>query len=82
MANHGLTRYIFKLLTKHEIISIGTKYYPTTPLEIEYVEMFNFTQTMLMELEKAEITTDSIFFITYYVMLGKKIFLKTIIFMS
>ena len=62
MADHGLTRYIFKLLTKHEIISIGTKYYPTTPLEIEYVEMFNFTQTMLMELEKAEITTDSIFY--------------------
>lgn len=62
MANHGFSRFIFKLLTKHEIISIGTKYYPTTPLEIEYVEMFNFTQTMLMEIEKAEITTDNIFY--------------------
>jgi hypothetical protein len=62
MANHRFTRFIFKLLTKHEIISIGTKYYPTTPLETEYVEMFNFTQTMLMEIEKAEITTDSIFY--------------------
>lgn len=62
MASHGLTRALFKFLTKHEIISIGTKYYPTTPLETEYVEMFNYTQTMLMEIEKAEITTDSIFY--------------------
>lgn len=62
MAKHGLTRAIFKFLTKHEIISIGTKYYPTTPLETEYVEMFNYTQTMLMEIDKAEITTDSIFY--------------------
>ncbi|MBZ9570703.1 hypothetical protein KQY27_03975 [Methanobrevibacter sp. TMH8] len=62
MAGNGLTRALFKFLTKHEIISIGTKYYPTTPLETEYVEMFNYTQTMLMEIEKAEITTDSIFY--------------------
>ncbi|RBQ22716.1 hypothetical protein ALNOE001_16000 [Candidatus Methanobinarius endosymbioticus] len=61
MANHRFSRFIFKFLTKHEIISIGTKYYPTTPLETEYVEMFNFTQTMLMEIDKAEITTDNIF---------------------
>lgn len=62
MAGNGLTRALFKFLTKHEIISIGTKYYPTTPLETEYVEMFKYTQTMLMEIEKAEITTDSIFY--------------------
>jgi len=62
MAKHGLTRAIFKFLTKHKILSVGTKYYPTTPLEIEYVEMFNYTQTMLMEIDKAEITTDSIFY--------------------
>ncbi|MDR0900419.1 MAG: hypothetical protein LBM26_02060 [Methanobrevibacter sp.] len=62
MANHGLSRLLFKYLTKHEVISIGTKYYPTTPLETEYVEMFNYTKTMLLELEKAEITTDNIFY--------------------
>jgi len=62
MAGHRLTRALFKFLTKHEIISIGTKYYPTTLLETEYVEMFNYTQTMLMEIDRAEITTDTIFF--------------------
>ena len=62
MAEHGLTRALFKFLTKHEIISVGTKYYPTTPLETDYVEMFNYTQTMLMEIDKAEITTDTIFY--------------------
>ena len=62
MINLGFSRVIFKLLTKHEIISVGTKYHPTTPLETDYVEMFNFTQTMLMEIEKAEITTNNIFY--------------------
>lgn len=62
MTNHSFTRFLFKFLTKHEVISIGTKYYPTTPLEIEYVEMFNYTQTMLLELEKANITADNIFY--------------------
>ncbi|KZX15361.1 hypothetical protein [Methanobrevibacter filiformis] len=61
MSNNRIVRSIFKALTKYEIISIGTKYFPTTPLEIEYVEMFNFTKTMLLEIEKAEITTESIF---------------------
>jgi hypothetical protein len=62
MGKHGLTRWIFKLLTKYRVLSIGTKYYPTTQLEIEYVEMFNFTKTMLLEIEEAHITTDSIFY--------------------
>ncbi|MCL2687544.1 MAG: hypothetical protein FWE58_03310 [Methanobrevibacter sp.] len=61
MTNHGFSRFLFKYLTKHEIISIGTKYNPSTPLENEYVDMFNFTQTMLMEVKKAEITTENIF---------------------
>jgi len=61
MANHGISRFLFKSLTKHDIISIGTKYNPSTPIEIEYVDMFNYTQTMLMEVEKAEITTENIF---------------------
>ncbi|MDR0911674.1 MAG: hypothetical protein LBM96_03615 [Methanobrevibacter sp.] len=61
MANHSLIRWIFKGLTKHPIISIGTKYNPANPLEVEYVEMFNFTNTMLMEIKPAEITSDTIF---------------------
>ena len=62
MASHNLTRFLFKLLTKYKVISIGTKYNPTTPLENEYVEMFNYTQTMLLEIEKAEISVNSIFY--------------------
>src|SRR5574344_117160 len=61
MAEHSLTRFFFKLITGYEAISIGTKYFPTTPLETEYVDMFNYTQTMLMEIDKAHITTESIF---------------------
>ena len=61
MADHAIIRKIVSLVTKHEIISIGTKYFPTTPLETEYVDMFNYTQTMLMEIDKANITTESIF---------------------
>lgn len=61
MADHSLLRKIISLVTHHEIISIGTKYFPTTPLETEYVDMFNYTQTMLMEIDKANITTESIF---------------------
>ncbi|MBX7077329.1 MAG: hypothetical protein K1X33_08480 [Methanobacteriaceae archaeon] len=61
MAEHSLTRFFFKLITGYEAISIGTKYFPTTPLETEYVDMLNYTQTVLMEIEKANITTESIF---------------------
>ena len=61
MAEHSIIRKLVSLVTKHEIISIGTKYFPTTPLETEYVDMFNYTQTMLMEIDKAHITTESIF---------------------
>ena len=61
MADNSFIRKVISLVTKHEIISIGTKYFPTTPLETEYVDMFNYTQTMLMEIDKAQITTESIF---------------------
>ena len=61
MAEHSIVRKLVSLVTKHDIISIGTKYFPTTPLETEYVDMFNYTQTMLMEIDKAHITTESIF---------------------
>jgi hypothetical protein len=39
---------------------VGTKFFPTNNLETEYVELFNYTQTILFELEKAEITSDTI----------------------
>lgn len=61
MADHKLLRSFISSFTKHQIISIGTKYFPTTPLETEYVDMFNCTKTMLMEIDKANITTESIF---------------------
>ena len=33
MAEHSIIRKLVSLVTKHEIISIGTKYFPTTPSE-------------------------------------------------
>ena len=61
MADNTIVRKLISFITKHDIISIGTKYFPTTPIETEYVDMFNYTQTMLMEIDKANITTESIF---------------------
>ena len=55
-----LTKSIIRLTTKLNPISVGTKFFPTNNLETEYVELFNYTQTILFELEKAEITSDSI----------------------
>ena len=56
----SLTKSFIKLTTKLNPIAIGTKYFPTTDLETEYVELFNYTQTILFELKKAEITSDTI----------------------
>ena len=55
-----LTKSFIKLTTHLDPISVGTKFFPTNNLETEYVELFNYTQTILFELEKAEITSDSI----------------------
>ena len=55
-----LTRTYIKLTTKLNPIAVGTKFFPTNNLETEYVELFNYTQTILFELEKAEITSDTI----------------------
>ena len=55
-----LTKSYIKLTSKLNPISVGTKFFPTNILETEYVELFNYTQTILFELEKAEITSDSI----------------------
>jgi len=56
-----ISRTIFGFLIKHRVISIGTKYYPTNDMEREYVQMVNYTRTMLLEIEKAHITTENIF---------------------
>ena len=55
-----LTTAIIKFTTKLNPIAVGTKFFPTNSLETEYVELFNYTQTILFELEKAEITSDTI----------------------
>ncbi|MDR3292101.1 MAG: hypothetical protein LBT10_08150 [Methanobrevibacter sp.] len=62
MANNSLIKWVFKLILKYKIISIGTKYVPSSKVENEYVEMINFTKTMLIEIEEANITTESIFY--------------------
>jgi len=56
---NGLTKAIIKSTTKLNPIAVGTKFFPTNSLETEYVELFNYTQTILFELEKAEINSDS-----------------------
>ena len=55
-----LTKSLIRLTTKLNPIAVGTKFFPTNNIETEYVELFNYTQTILFELEKAEITSDSI----------------------
>ena len=57
-----LMRGLFGLfIKKAKVLSIGTKYYPTNDREREYVEMINYTKTMLLELDRAHITTQNIF---------------------
>lgn len=56
-----LMRGLFGLFIKAKVLSIGTKYYPTNDMEKEYVEMINYTKTMLLELDRAHITTQNIF---------------------
>ena len=57
---NSLTKSFIRLTTKLNPIAVGTKFFPTNSLETEYVELFNYTQTILFELEKAEITSDTI----------------------
>ena len=48
---NSLTKELIKLSTKLNPISVGTKFFPTNSVETEYVELFNYTQTILFELE-------------------------------
>lgn len=57
---NSLTKFFIRLTTKLNPIAVGTKFFPTNSLETEYVELFNYTQTILFELEKAEISSDTI----------------------
>ncbi|NYB25986.1 MAG: hypothetical protein HVN34_01425 [Methanobacteriaceae archaeon] len=61
MVKDRILRSIFSFLLRRRVVSIGTKYYPTNDREREYVEMINYTHTMLLEIEKAHITTQNIF---------------------
>ncbi|WP_414468838.1 hypothetical protein [Methanobacterium sp. ACI-7] len=56
-----LLRGLFGFFIKSKVLSIGTKYYPTNDREREYVEMINYTKTMLLEIDRAHITTQNIF---------------------
>lgn len=61
MVKDKILRGIFTFLIRRRVVSIGTKYYPTNDREREYVDMINYTHTMLLEVEKAHITTENIF---------------------
>ncbi|MCK9151626.1 hypothetical protein [Methanobacterium alcaliphilum] len=61
MVSDYLLRGLLSFFIKNKVLSIGTKYYPTNHVEREYVEMINYTQTMLLEIEKAHISTSKIF---------------------
>lgn len=56
-----LIRGFFGFFVKSKVLSIGTKYYPTNDKEREYVNMINYTKTMLLEIDRAHITTQNIF---------------------
>ena len=57
---NSLSKAVIKLTTHLTPISVGTKFFPTNSVENEYVELFNYTQTILFELEKAKISSESI----------------------
>ena len=61
MVKDRVLRALFGFLIRRRVISIGTRYYHTNDREREYVEMINYTHTMLLEVEKAHITTQNIF---------------------
>lgn len=56
-----ILRFILSFFIGKRIISIGTDYRPTTEDEEKYVKMMNDTKTMLIELKKAKIDSNSIF---------------------
>jgi hypothetical protein len=61
MVGGYLLRVLFGFFLKNRVLSIGTKYYPTNDREREYVDMVNYTRTMLLEIERASINSSNIF---------------------
>lgn len=61
MVGDYIIRALFGFFLKYRVLSIGTKYYPTNDREHEYVEMVNYTRTMLLEIERANINSQNIF---------------------
>jgi hypothetical protein len=61
MVGDYFLRVLFGFFLKHRVLSIGTKYYPTNDREREYVDMVNYTRTMLLEIERASINSGNIF---------------------
>lgn len=61
MVGDYLLRVLFGFFLKHRVLSIGTKYYPTNDREREYVDMVNYTRTMLLEIDHASINSSNIF---------------------
>jgi len=61
MVGDYLLRVFFGFFLKHRVLSIGTKYYPTNDREREYVDMVNYTRTMLLEIDHASINSGNIF---------------------
>ncbi len=56
-----LMRKVLGFFLGYRVLSIGTKYMPTNSTEREYVEMLNYTKTMLIEIKRAHINTSNIF---------------------
>ncbi|MCQ8904300.1 MAG: hypothetical protein NQU45_01080 [Methanothermobacter sp.] len=56
-----LLRKILGFFLGYRVLSIGTRYMPTNSTEREYVDMLNYTRTMLIEIERAHINTSNIF---------------------
>ncbi|RAP50329.1 MAG: hypothetical protein BZ136_01535 [Methanosphaera sp. rholeuAM74] len=61
MALDRLLKSLFSRLLNKKVISIGTKYYATNELETEYVGLINLTKTMLVEIQPAQINSQTIF---------------------
>ncbi|MCD7781727.1 MAG: hypothetical protein LUG89_03400 [Methanosphaera sp.] len=61
MAFEGIFKSLFSRLLNKRVISIGTNYFATNELETEYVSLINLTDTMLVEIEPAQINSETIF---------------------
>lgn len=61
MAFNNLMKGLFSSLLHKKVISIGTSYFATNELETDYVSLINLTKTMLVEVQPAQINSQTIF---------------------